>query len=221
MAGGNDLESLSDLRDALANLEMDAALALVRARLDSDEDPVAILNECRDGMAIVSERYDKREYFLSELVFAGEIFKRTMHILEPKLQSCNAVRTLGSLMIGTVKGDIHGIGKNIVVAVARGAGFEVHDLGVDVPLETFVNRARELKPHIVGISVLLSTCFPATREVVQALKGAGLSPSPKTIVGGGAVTERVREYAGADAWADDAVKGINICKAFCGKGVDV
>jgi len=200
---------------------MDAALALVRARLDSGEEPVAILEECRDGMEIVGERYAKGEYFLSELVLAGEIFKRAMYLLQPKLAAGKAVGTLGRLMIGTVKGDIHHIGKNIVVAVARGAGFEVHDLGVDVPVETFVNRAREVEPDVVGLSVLLSTCFPATRDTVQALKGAGLSLSPKIIVGGGVVTEKVREYAGADAWANDAVEGINICKVFCGKEVDV
>ena len=214
---GGDVDAVLGAAEALADLDLKATVDQVRAGLDSGGEPRAILEQCRRGLTIAGQRYARAEYFLSELLLAAEIFKQVLRLLEPKLEEgALAAGTVGKLMIATVKGDIHDLGKNIVVLLARGGGFQVYDLGVDVSVQALVDAAREVQPDIVGLSVLLSTGFPAARETVQAIRQADLSPWPKIIVGGGVVTEEVRAYTGADAWADDVVRGLDLCKAWCG-----
>jgi dimethylamine corrinoid protein len=140
-----------------------------------------------------------------------------MAILEPKLEA-SAQETLGKIVIGTPRGDIHEIGKNIFCTLAKGAGFEVHDLGVDVPVEKFIAKVEEVKPEIVGFSSLITTAFEPMKEIVDGLEAKGLRGGFKVIVGGGVTTETVQRHVGADAQTNDAMEGVKICKGFVGVG---
>jgi 5-methyltetrahydrofolate--homocysteine methyltransferase len=136
-----------------------------------------------------------------------------MAIIEPKLEGLVQER-IGKMVIGTPKGDIHDLGKNIFTTLAKGAGFEVHDLGVDVPIEKFVEAVEKVKPDVLGFSALITTAFEPMKIVVDQLSAKGLRDSLKVIVGGGVTNDKVREYVGADAQVNDAVKGLDLCRAF-------
>ena len=170
-------------------------------------DPQAILASCRDGMALVGKRYEAGEYFVSELIMAGEMFKQTNALLAPHF-AAGIGSTKGKVVIGTVKGDIHDIGKDLVVGMLKAAGYEVFDLGVDVPKEKFVETARASGAKVVGLSGLLTISFDSMKETIVALKAAGLPV--KVMVGGGPLTEQVREYVGADALGADAQAAVNL-----------
>jgi 5-methyltetrahydrofolate--homocysteine methyltransferase len=198
---------------ALAEFDQDFVLGEIEKRLNSNEEPIQLVRELQDGMSQIGERFNSGEYFLSELLMSSDLFTRAMDILEPKL--AGTVReTIGKIVIGTPKGDIHDIGKNIFCVVARGTGFEVHDLGVDVPVSRFMEVIEEVNPQIVGFSALLTTAFEPMKEVVDLLIEKGLRESVKVIVGGGVTTETVRRYIGADGQTTDAIDGLNQCKKF-------
>jgi methylmalonyl-CoA mutase cobalamin-binding domain/chain len=164
-------------------------------------------------MVRVGELFSEGTYFISQLIFSAEILKQVMNKLEPLLTGSQTATVLGrKVVIGTVRGDIHDIGKNIVITLLKGAGFDVIDLGVDVPKEKFVQAVKESGARVLGLSALLNFTYPEMKEVVDAVKGAGLGDQVKIIVGGTPVNEQVREYAGADYYAPDAVAGVNICK---------
>jgi 5-methyltetrahydrofolate--homocysteine methyltransferase len=201
------------LPQLLANLEEDGVLSLVQKRLEQGEDPMALVEECRAGMALVGERYEKGEYFLADLVMSSEIFKNAMSFIEPRLKDGLGTKSLGTVVIGTAQGDIHDIGKNIVTAMLRSSGFQVHDLGVDVPPQAFVDKVRETGAPLVGISVLLTTSFGAMKQTIEELRAAG---STRILVGGGPVNETVVTHVGADAWGKDAMEAVSLCKKFVG-----
>lgn len=205
---------MSELAEAILELKEDEVNRLVRARIEAGVDPLALVDECREGMRLVGERHRTGDYFLGELIMSGEIFKNAMGIIEPLLQAGSPVRPLARMVVGTAKGDIHNIGKDIAAMLLRAAGFEVYDAGIDVPPEVFVQKVRETGATILGISGLLTTSFESMKQTVQALEKAGLRGSVKVIVGGGIVTEMVQKYVGADAFTDDAPQGIEICKSF-------
>lgn len=205
---------MSQLADALATLDEEEVAKLVHEKIDAGIDAVSILNECRNGMDIVGERYKSGEYFLSELVVSGEIFKDSMKVLEPHLKAGKHTDTLARMVLGTVKGDIHNIGKDIVNVLLGAAGFEVFDLGVDVEPRIFVEKLVETEAPILGMSGLLTPSFESMKETVTAVEAAGLRDKVKIIVGGGVVTELVWKYVGADAFTSDGLKGVEICKAF-------
>jgi 5-methyltetrahydrofolate--homocysteine methyltransferase len=204
---------VSELSDALANLEEDKVSQLINKELTSGKDGMAVLVELRKGMDQVGQRYKKGEYFLSELIVSGEIFKESMKTLEPALKKGGGGPTT-KIVIGTVKGDIHNIGKDIVATMLKGAGFEVYDLGIDVPVKAFVDKVVETKARIVGMSGLLTPSFESMKETVDALKEAGLRDKVKVIIGGGVVTELVKRHTGADAFTDDAMEGMEIIKKW-------
>jgi methanogenic corrinoid protein MtbC1 len=199
------------LVDAIVNLEEETALQLSRQMLEAGKDPVEIFETCRKGMEKVGERFESGEYFLSELIMSAEIFKGIMEIVGPQLKKAN-VKSLGKVLIGTVQRDIHYIGKNLVIALLEVAGFEVIDLGEDVPPGKFVEAIREHKPDIVGMSGLLTMAIESMKNTVDAIKEAGLRNNVRIIIGGGRVNEDAYRYVGADAWADNASKGVKICK---------
>ena len=205
---------MSELADALANLDEDKVKKLVREKIDGGADPMSIVDECRKGMDIVGERYKSKEYFLSELIVSGEIFKEAMAVVEPMLKAGNQSEPISRMVLGTVKGDIHNIGKDIVATLLRAAGFEIYDLGIDVPPGKFVEKLTETGTPILGMSGLLTPSFGSMKETVEAVETAGLRDKVKIVIGGGIVTEQVRKYVGADAFADDAAEGVEICRRF-------
>jgi len=201
------------LTDALANLEENAVLALVKERLESNQDPLAILRACQEGMLQVGKRYEACEYFVSDLMLAGEIFKQVADVLSPKLKGV-AARPRGKVVIGTVKGDIHDIGKNLVVTLLRAANYEVYDLGVDVPPRRFVEVLKETGAPVVGLSALLTVAFDGMKETLAALDGAGLRRQVKVMIGGGTITQETVAYIGADAMGRDAQAAVTLCNQW-------
>ena len=203
-----------ELATALADLEEEKVHEIVTQRLKAGDDPYSLLEELRDGLSIVGERYNKNEYFLSELIMSGEIFKEATSLIEPLLKTKPPREALGKVVIGTPQGDIHDMGKNIVVMLLRGAGFEVFDLGVDVAPQTFLEKLQKTQASILGFSALMTPSFMPMKETVEALKKAGLRGKVKVIIGGGVTNEMVREYVGADAQPIDGMEGVEICRKF-------
>jgi len=197
--------------NAIVDLDEQKALELTRKRLESSEDPLKILDDLKRAAKIIGEKYEEGEFFVADLVMAGEIMKGISELIRPKLRELGKAReAIGKIVIGTVEGDIHDIGKNIVVTMAEATGFEVIDLGVDVPPQKFIEAIKQHSPDIVGMSGLLTLAIESMKRTVNAIKEAGLREKVKIIIGGGAVDQHACEHVGADAWANDAAIGIRI-----------
>jgi 5-methyltetrahydrofolate--homocysteine methyltransferase len=168
-------------------------------------------------MGIVGERYEKGTYFLPELIMAGEMLTQITQIVKPELAKMPEVERHGKVLIGTVKGDIHDIGKNIVGFMLDVNGFDVQDLGVDVAPQKFVEAIRQFHPQVIGLSGFLTLAFDAMKETIEAIKAAGLRDGVKIMIGGGQITEQIKEYAGADAYGRDAMAGVSLAKKWLGK----
>jgi methylmalonyl-CoA mutase cobalamin-binding domain/chain len=203
---------MSELAEALRDLKEVEVYGLVEEKINQGISPLKIIKECNQGMEAVGELFSSGKYFISQLIYSAEILKTVMKKLEPILENSQSANLRGKVVIGTVKGDIHDIGKNIVVALLRGAGFEVLDLGVDVEPERFLEAMRESQAKVMGLSALLSTAYPAMKTVVDTLKEAGIRDRVKVIIGGAPCNEQVREFSGADYYSKDAVEGVNLCK---------
>jgi 5-methyltetrahydrofolate--homocysteine methyltransferase len=199
----------------LADLEENETLDLVKKELEAGTDPIEILEACHKGMMLVGERFEKGEYFLPGLIMAGEIFNELSEILNPALGGSKA-GTKGTVVCGTVRGDVHDIGKDIVVAILRGSGYEVHDLGADVKPEQFVTKLRETGAAVLGMSGLITTAYDSMKDTVEALVNAGLRDQVKVMIGGGVMDERVRAYTGADAYGNDPTEAVKLCQQFIG-----
>jgi methylmalonyl-CoA mutase cobalamin-binding domain/chain len=211
------MSNLSELAQRLVDLNEDKFLELVKQRIDNGEDPIEIIRECNAGMVEVGMRFETNEYFISELVMSGEIFKKGMVHLEPFMGDLKKSSSKGTVVIGTVKDDIHDIGKNIVATLLKGTGYEVLDLGVDVEADKFVNSVKEENAKVLGLSALLNLTFPRMKEVVDALKDAGIRDQVTVIIGGAPCNEEVRQAVGADHFANDAAKGVRICQEVYGR----
>lgn len=205
-----------DLLDAIVNMEEDRALGAARDMLAGGVDPVKVLEVCRRAMEVVGERFERCEYFIPELVMSGEILRRIAEMIRPQMPEAAVAGRLGRVVIGTVAGDIHDLGKDIVTFMLDINGFEVHDLGVDVPPERFVEKIREVGPEVVGLSALMTLGFDSMKETVRAIESAGLRDTVKIMIGGGATDEQVGRYAGADAYGKDAVSAVNLARAWTG-----
>ncbi len=203
------------LVEALVVFDRDFVLEQVKYRLDRGEDPLGLVQELQKGMKIVGDRFSSGEYFLSELMMSADLFMQAMKLIEPKLVGMSQ-KTIGKIVVGTPKGDIHDLGKNFFITLAKGAGFEVHDLGVDVPVPRFLEAVEEVNPDILGFSALITTAFEPMKEVVDSLREKDLRDGIKVIVGGGVTTKKVLEYVGSDAQTIDAVEGIKMCRGFMG-----
>lgn len=209
---------MEEIAAALRNLDEERVLSLVDEALQQGADPVKIVEACNRGMTEVGDLFASGTYFISQLLFSAEILKGVMKRIDPLLERSEDKGSGGKVILGTVKGDIHDIGKNIVSTLLRGAGFEVIDLGVDVPAERFVDQARQTGAKIIGLSALLSFTYPEMKNVVEAVSSAGMRDQVKIIIGGAPVNEQVREFTGADFYAKDAVAGVRICKSIYGTG---
>jgi len=205
------------LIDAIADMREQDALKITDEMLASGADPLGVLDACREAMAVVGRRYEEGNYFLPELLLAGEMLGQISDKVKPHLQAqAGAPKMLGRVVVGTVKGDIHDIGKNIVTFMLDANGFEVRDLGVDVPPQKFVEAIRDFEPQVVGLSGFLTLAFDAMKDTVEAIKAAGLRDGVKIIIGGGQVNDKVQEYAGADAYGKDAMAGVSFAKRWVG-----
>jgi len=207
-------EGLHPLTVALRDLDETAVNTLVEHEIDAQTPALRVVGYLNDGMVAVGRLFAEDEYFISQLIFSAEIFRGVMARLAPLLGGADPGEGGGKVVVGTVKGDIHDIGKNIVVTLLRGSGFEVVDVGVDVPAERFVEAVRESGAKVVGLSALLNFTYPEMKHVVDTFVAAGLRDQVSIIVGGSPVNEQVREFAGADHYAEDAVTGVDICASI-------
>jgi methanogenic corrinoid protein MtbC1 len=205
-----------DLSKALADLKEDEALAIVQEKLNAGADPMGILDEARRGMEVVGSRFAKSEYFIPDLVYSGEILKKVNELVKPKLVEGTGEKKGGKVIIGTVAGDIHDIGKDIVVFMLDVNGFDVIDLGVDVPIQKFVDTIKESGAPIVGLSGFLTLAYDAMKHTIEAIKAAGLRDNTKIMIGGGQITDEIMKYTGADAYGKDAVVGVSLAKKWAG-----
>jgi len=202
------MSQLSTLADALANCQRDVSLQIVRDQLAAGSPASQIVAECNRGMTLLGERFAQGECFIPELIFGGMIMKEILAELGPHLSSEQLGPPVGKAVIGTVQHDVHDIGKDILILMLRGVGFEVVDLGVDVPPERFVEAVRQHRPHVVGMSILLTTCFKSVSNTVEALRAAGLRDNIKIMLGGAAASELLRENTGCDFYGKTAVDGM-------------
>jgi methanogenic corrinoid protein MtbC1 len=205
-----------DLVNMLADLKEQEALKIVKDRLGAGEDPLKILEDARKGMEIVGSRFASSEYFIPDLVYSGEILKEVTELVKPKLSKAAESKKLGKVVFGTVAGDIHDIGKDIVVFMLDVNGFEVHDLGVDVPAQKFVDKIKETGAPIVGLSGFLTLAFDSMKETIEAIKAAGLRDKVNVMIGGGQMSDEIKNYTGADAYGKDAMAGVTLAKKWVG-----
>lgn len=212
LKGGIELSE--DLIGLIVDLCEKEAKDLVQKKIDAGEDPLKILEQIRVAMAKVGEKFESKEFFLPDLIMSGEILRQVTEILEPKLKADIKAQSLGKIVLGTVFGDIHDIGKDIVKFMLESNGFEVHDLGVNVPKEKFVEKIKELDAKIVGLSGFLTLAYDAMKETIEEIKNAGLREKTKIMIGGGQINENVRKYVGADSFGKDAIEAVALAKEW-------
>jgi 5-methyltetrahydrofolate--homocysteine methyltransferase len=199
-----------ELKDAIVGLRMDEALTLARGMVADGTDPLAIIAEGSEAMQVIGRRYAEGEAFIPELIMGGEIMKSLSAEVLPDGGRPSAGSSKGTVVVGTVRGDIHDIGKDIVVLMLGIGGYNVHDLGTDVPVEGFVAAVREHDADIVGLSGLLTLAFDAMKSTVEGIAAAGLRDKVRIMIGGAAVDENVRAYAGADGWGNDVGHAVKL-----------
>jgi 5-methyltetrahydrofolate--homocysteine methyltransferase len=202
------------LVQALVEMKEKEALQTAKQLLDGGVAPLKILESCSRAMEIVGQRFEKGVYFLPHLVMAGEMLKQISTMIKPLVQDQKEEARKGKVLIGTVEGDIHDIGKNIVIFLLEANGFEVRDIGINQKPAKFVDAIREFQPKVVGMSGLLTLAFDSMKKTVEAIKAAGMRDSVRIMIGGGVVTEKIKEYSGADAYAPDAMAGVRLCKMW-------
>jgi methanogenic corrinoid protein MtbC1 len=201
---------------ALVEMKETEALTVARRLLDEGADPMSIVGSCSKAMEIVGKRFESEEYFLPHLMMAGEMLKQISMMIKPFVKEEKAQAGRGRVLIGTVEGDIHDIGKNMVVFILEASGFKVLDIGVDQAPGKFVEAIQSFQPQVVGMSGLLTLSFDSMKETVRAIAEAGLKEKVRIMIGGGQMSEKVKDYTGADSYAPDAVAGVRLCKQWIG-----
>jgi 5-methyltetrahydrofolate--homocysteine methyltransferase len=205
-----------ELVKLLSDLKEQEAMEFVDKALEKGVEAMDLLDETKEAMRIVGDRYSSCEYFIPDLIFSGEILKGIVQKLEPHLKKGREAGKLGKVIVGTVAGDIHDIGKDLVVFMLDVNGFEVFDLGIDVPVQKFVDAIKETGSPVVGMSGFLTLAFENMKATVEAIKAAGLRDKVKIMVGGGQIDEEVRVFTGADAYGKDAVDAVKLAKGWIG-----
>ena len=205
---------MNEISESITNLEEEKVLKLVKEKLDAGEDPIKILEACRIGMTEIGKGSGDT-IFLTDLIMAGEIFNEAMELIMPKLVG-SATESLGKVVIGTVEGDIHNIGKDIAINFLKAEGFEVIDLGVDVPAQKFVDAIKEHNPLVVGMSGLLTLSIEPMKKAIETIASGNLREKVKVIIGGERTDQSVCDYVGADAWVNDVIDGVKIIKNWVG-----
>ena len=207
------MADLQKLKQATGDLDEELVIELLEkfiAENPTQAQAQEVVAACQQGMEIVGDNFEKGEYFVGDLIFAGELLTTSIDMLKPLLGDAQS-ESRGVIVLGTVEGDVHDIGKNIFGSMAEAAGFMVVDIGIDQPPEAFVKAAREHNPKIIGFSGVLTLAIDAMKRTIEELKAAGLLGSAKVIIGGNAVNEEACEYAGADAWSKNAAEAVKIC----------
>ena len=205
---------MENLINAIADLKEQEAIELVEQRLSDNEDPLKILDDTKAAMAIVGQRFADSDYFMPDLVYSGEILKQIADMVKPKLQGKSEANRIGKCIIGTVAGDIHDIGKDIVTFMLDVNNFEVIDLGIDVPPQVFVDKINETGASVVGLSGFLTLAFDTMKETIEAIEAAGLRDKVKIMIGGGQIDEVIMEYTGADAYGTDAMSAVSFAREW-------
>jgi methylmalonyl-CoA mutase cobalamin-binding domain/chain len=209
-------ENDQPLAQQLADLEEETVLKIVRQRIEAGHDLLQILEECNEGMQMVGKRYEQGEYYIAGLIMSGEIFREVVELIQPLLVKKTDRKSSGRILVGTVSGDIHDIGKNMVGMLLSCYGFTVIDLGVDVPPAEFAAKAVEIKPDIVGLSGLITASFEMMKETVSVLRSEARKNnlSFPILIGGGMIDQQVCQYVGADYWLKDAMAGVRLCQSL-------
>ena len=205
-----------DLVTLIAELKQKEAIQVTEQRLKSGENPLKILDDGKKAMQIVGRRFSEGTYFIPDLVFSGKILAQIAELVKPGLAQAPHSEKLGKIVLGTVAGDLHDIGKNLVTFMLDVNGFAVYDLGVDVKPQIFVDKIREIQPQIVGLSGFLTSVYQAMKDTVDAIAASGLRNEIKIMIGGGVMDEEVRKFAGADAYGQDAMAAVNLAKDWLG-----
>jgi len=206
----------TELTDAILAMDEDGALKIVKDRLDAGEAPEAVLDDARSAMTTLGDKFACEEVFIPELIMGGEIMKGIAAELKPRITAGEAAEKRGTIVLGTVHGDIHDIGKDVVVLMLDVNGYDVHDLGIDVSIEKFVAAIKELKPQVVGLSGLLTLAFDSMKATIAGIADAGLRDQVKIMIGGSPVDEQVCTYTGADGWGRDAAAALRLAAEWTG-----
>ncbi len=209
-------ENLSNITKLVGDLDEETILKIIDEFTKTNpkkEDAQEMLQACCNGLDIVGDYFEKGIYFLGDLIFAGDLLKNIIEQLKPYLGD-SELKKIGTIVVGSAPGDLHNIGKNIFIIMAEAAGFLVHDIGVDIKPAKFVSSVKEFNPDIVGISGLLTQSLETMKDVVDAFKEAGIRDKVKIIIGGNPTNDRVKNYAGADGFANNAPAGIKQCKEW-------
>jgi methanogenic corrinoid protein MtbC1 len=204
------------LVSCIAEMQEEEALALAKELLSAGTPPTAILDDCRAAMEVVGKRFEEGQYFIPELILAGEMLKSISDEVKLHMRGDHDAKKGAKVIVGTVKGDIHDIGKDVVVFMLDVNGFEVYDLGVDVAPQVFVDKITEVNPAVVALSGFLTLSYDSMKETVEAIEAAGLRGGVKIMVGGGTVDDQVRQYAGADAYGLDAMAAVTLANQWTG-----
>jgi methylmalonyl-CoA mutase cobalamin-binding domain/chain len=204
--------SPSDLTRLIVDMDQRGSLDAIRERLAAGDDPGRLMDECRVGMERVGEMYERGEYFVTALIMAGEIFRQAAGILLPRMTESATPQSAHKVVIATVRGDIHDIGKNIVVTLLEARGFSVVDLGVDVGPEAVAEAVAAERPDVLGLSCLLTTGFEALRETIALVREQSLAGDQRVpvVIGGTAIDQRTADHTGADGWCADAAAGMAV-----------
>jgi len=204
-----------DFITEIVELNEDSVKELLKKRLESNEDPLKIMDDVKGAMRIIGEKFSNKEYFLPELIMSGEILRDIFEVLSPKLKESQiSEEKKGKVLLGTVAGDIHDIGKDVVRFMLDANGFEVLDLGIDVPAEKFIESIKEFKPQVVALSGFLTLAFDSMKEIIKKFEEAGLRDSVKIMIGGGTVDKNIVEYVSADAYGESAVEAVALASKW-------
>jgi 5-methyltetrahydrofolate--homocysteine methyltransferase len=205
-----------DLVTLISELKQKEAIEVTEQRLESGEDPLKILADGKKAMQIVGQRFSEGIYFIPDLVYSGKILEKVAERVKPGLAQMSGDRKTGKIVLGTVAGDLHDIGKNLVTFMLDVNGYAVYDLGIDVQPQVFVDKIKEIQPQVVGMSGFLTSVYQAMKDTVDAISAAGLRNEVKIMIGGGVMDEEVRKFAGADAYGQDAMAAVNLAKDWIG-----
>lgn len=200
----------------LVELKEQDCLRVTGERLEAGEDPHKIIEDAREAMKIVGQRFADNVYFIPDLVYSGKILEQISEIVKPELSQKSQTKRLGKFVIGSVAGDLHDIGKNLVSFMLDVSGFEVFDLGVDVPAQAFVDKIKEVEAEVLGLSGFLTSVYQAMKDTVEVVKTAGLRDQVKIMIGGGVMDDEVKKFSGADAYRPDAMAAVTLAKEWIG-----
>ena len=204
-----------ELKKTFLGMKRQGVIDIVKKEIDAGTDLLAILNACRLAMAEVGKKFETGEFFLSELIYSAEVFKTVSTLLKPGLMATrNGEESKGVVVFGTPKGDIHDLGKNIVITMMRSQGLTIHDLGVDVHPEMFIQELQRTEANILALSALITPAFVAMKEVISLLKEKGMRDNTFVIIGGGVTTDFARKEIEADAQTLDPTEAIRLCKEY-------